>query len=193
MDPKNQRLVWVDLEMTGLHPEQDEILEIASIVTDNQLRIICEGPVLAVHHPDAVLNRMDDWNQRTHGQSGLIQRVRESRLDTQAVETQTLDFLHAHVSAGTSPICGNSVCQDRRFLARLMPRLERFFHYRLIDVSTLKELTSRWYPGFPKFPKAEKHEALADIRESIAELAYYREKIFPQALEFPENSEDPRC
>lgn len=188
MDPKNQRLVWVDLEMTGLHPEQDEILEIASIVTDNQLRIICEGPVLAVHHPDAVLQQMDDWNQRTHGQSGLIQRVRESRLDTQAVETQTLDFLHAHVSAGTSPICGNSVCQDRRFLARLMPRLERFFHYRMIDVSTLKELTYRWYPGFPKFPKAEKHEALADIRESIDELAYYREKIFPQVLEFPENS-----
>ena len=182
MDPKAQRLVWIDLEMTGLHPEQDEILEIATIVTDNQLRVLCEGPVLAVHHPESTLNQMDDWNQRTHSHSGLLQRVRESRLDTTMVEMQTLDFLQTHVVAGSSPICGNSVCQDRRFLARLMPRLERFFHYRMIDVSTLKELSTRWYPGFPRFPKAERHEALADIRESIDELVYYREKLFPQVL-----------
>jgi oligoribonuclease len=181
MDPKAHRLIWIDLEMTGLRPEQDQILEIATLVTDNSLRILCEGPVLAVHQPEFVLTAMDDWNQRTHGASGLLQRVRDSRLDTSAVETQTLDFLHQHVTAGTSPICGNSVCQDRRFLARLMPRLERFFHYRMIDVSTIKELATRWYPHLPKFPKAERHEALADIRESIGEIAYYRERLFPQA------------
>ncbi|MEY2336117.1 oligoribonuclease [Acidithiobacillus ferrianus] len=181
MDSKSHRLVWIDLEMTGLHPEQDQILEIATLVTDNNLRILCEGPVLAVHQPETVLSGMDDWNQRTHGASGLLQRVRHSRLDTAAVETQTLDFLVQHSTPGTSPICGNSVCQDRRFLARLMPRLERFFHYRLVDVSTIKELAARWYPNLPKFPKAERHEALADIRESIGELIYYREQLFPKA------------
>ena len=178
MDVKAQRLIWIDLEMTGLQPEQDEILEIATLVTDSDLRVLCAGPVLAVHHDEAVLARMDDWNRRTHGASGLIGRVRESRLDTAAVEAQTLDFLNAHVTPGTSPICGNSVCQDRRFLARHMPRLERFFHYRMIDVSTLKELAHRWYPELPKFPKSERHEALSDIRESLAELAYYRTRIF---------------
>lgn len=178
MDVKAQRLIWIDLEMTGLQPEQDEILEIATLVTDNDLRVLCTGPVLAVHHDEAVLARMDDWNRRTHGASGLIDRVRESRLDTAAVEAQTLDFLSIHVTAGTSPICGNSVCQDRRFLARHMPRLERFFHYRMIDVSALKELAYRWYPELPKFPKSERHEALSDIRESLAELAYYRSRIF---------------
>ncbi len=177
MDPKSQRLVWIDLEMTGLHPQQDQILEIASIVTDNQLRVICEGPVLAVHHEDAVLRAMDDWNQRTHGASGLIGRVRASRLDLAAVETQTLDFLNAHVTPGSSPLCGNSVCQDRRFLAQHMPRLERFFHYRLIDVSTLKELSARWYRKLPRFQKSERHEALSDIRESIEELRYYRQSM----------------
>lgn len=178
MDVKAQRLIWIDLEMTGLQPEQDEILEIATLVTDSDLRVLCAGPVLAVHHDEAVLARMDDWNRRTHGASGLIGRVRESRLDTAAVEAQTLDFLNAHVTPGTSPICGNSVCQDRRFLARHMPHLERFFHYRMIDVSTLKELAHRWYPELPKFPKSERHEALSDIRESLAELAYYRARIF---------------
>lgn len=178
MDVKAQRLIWIDLEMTGLQPEQDEILEIATLVTDSDLRVLCAGPVLAVHHDEAALARMDDWNRRTHGASGLIGRVRESRLDTAAVEAQTLDFLSIHVTAGTSPICGNSVCQDRRFLARHMPRLERFFHYRMIDVSTLKELAHRWYPELPKFPKSERHEALSDIRESLAELAYYRTRIF---------------
>lgn len=178
MDVKAQRLIWIDLEMTGLQPEQDEILEIATLVTDSDLRVLCAGPVLAVHHDEAALARMDDWNRRTHGASGLINRVRESRLDTAAVEAQTLDFLSIHVTAGTSPICGNSVCQDRRFLARHMPRLERFFHYRMIDVSTLKELAHRWYPELPKFPKSERHEALSDIRESLAELAYYRTRIF---------------
>ena len=177
MDPKSQRLVWIDLEMTGLQPQQDQILEIASIITDNQLRVICEGPVLAVHHEESVLRAMDDWNQRTHGASGLIDRVRASRLDLAAVETQTLDFLSAHVTPGTSPLCGNSVCQDRRFLAQHMPRLERFFHYRLIDVSTLKELSTRWYPKLPRFQKSERHEALSDIRESIEELRYYRKTI----------------
>ncbi|MHB1532519.1 oligoribonuclease [Acidithiobacillus sp.] len=178
MDVKSQRLIWIDLEMTGLKPEQDEILEIATLVTDSDLRVLCEGPVLAVHHDEDVLARMDDWNQRTHGASGLLRRVRESRLDSAAVEAQTVDFLSTHVTAGTSPICGNSVCQDRRFLARHMPRLERFFHYRMIDVSTLKELAHRWYPEQPKFPKSERHEALSDIRESLAELAYYRSRIF---------------
>lgn len=178
MDVKAQRLIWIDLEMTGLQPEQDEILEIATLVTDSDLRVLCAGPVLAVHHDEAALARMDDWNRRTHGASGLINRVRESRLDTAAVEAQTLDFLSIHVTAGTSPICGNSVCQDRRFLARHMPRLERFFHYRMIDVSTIKELAHRWYPELPKFPKSERHEALSDIRESLAELAYYRTRIF---------------
>ncbi len=178
MDVKAQRLIWIDLEMTGLQPEQDEILEIATLVTDSDLRVLCAGPVLAVHHDEAALVHMDDWNRRTHSASGLINRVRESRLDTAAVEAQTLDFLSIHVTAGTSPICGNSVCQDRRFLARHMPRLERFFHYRMIDVSTLKELAHRWYPELPKFPKSERHEALSDIRESLAELAYYRTRIF---------------
>ncbi|AEK57322.1 MULTISPECIES: oligoribonuclease [Acidithiobacillus] len=180
MDPKTQRLVWIDLEMTGLNPERDQILEIASIVTDNELRVLSEGPVLAVHQSEAVLAAMDDWNQRTHGNSGLVQRVRESRLDLGAVEAQTLDFLQAHVQPGTAPLCGNSVCQDRRFLARLMPRLERFLHYRLIDVSTIKELAYRWYPSLPRYPKTERHEALADIRESIGELQYYRERLFPE-------------
>ena len=181
MDPKSQRLVWIDLEMTGLHPQQDQILEIASIVTDNDLRVICEGPVLAVHHDESVLRAMDDWNQRTHGASGLIERVRTSRLDLAAVESQTLDFLQAHVTPGTSPLCGNSVCQDRRFLAQHMPRLERFFHYRLIDVSTIKELSARWYPKLPRFKKSERHEALSDIRESIEELRYYRQTILRAA------------
>ena len=180
MDPKAHRLIWIDLEMTGLQPEQDQILEIATLVTDDSLRILCEGPVLAVHQPEFVLAALDDWNQRTHSASGLLQRVRDSRLDMAAAETQTLDFLHQHVTTGTSPICGNSVCQDRRFLARMMPRLEHFFHYRMIDVSTVKELATRWYPHLPKFSKAERHEALADIRESVAELAYYRERLFPQ-------------
>ncbi len=186
MDPKSQRLVWIDLEMTGLHPQQDHILEIASIVTDNDLRVICEGPVLAVHHDETVLRAMDDWNQRTHGASGLIERVRASRLDLAAVETQTLDFLQAHVTPGTSPLCGNSVCQDRRFLAQHMPRLERFFHYRLIDVSTLKELSARWYPKLARFQKSERHEALSDIRESLAELRHYRHVL----LRRPEWEED---
>ncbi len=178
MATKSPRLVWIDLEMTGLNPVQDTILEIATIVTDNSLRIICEGPVLAVHQPESVLQSMDDWNQRTHSGSGLLQRVRESRLDLSAVETQTLDFLSTHVQSGSSPLCGNSVCQDRRFLAQHMPRLERFFHYRLIDVSSIKELAVRWYPQFPRYAKAERHEALSDIRESIGELLYYSRHLF---------------
>ncbi|MCE5393764.1 MAG: oligoribonuclease [Acidithiobacillus sp.] len=182
-DLKSQRLVWIDLEMTGLHPERDRILEIASVITDNDLHIVCEGPVLAIHQPEGVLTAMDDWNQRTHNASGLLQRVRESRLDVAAVESQTLDFLQAHVLQGTSPLCGNSVCQDRRFLAQWMPRLERFFHYRLIDVSTLKELAHRWYPALPKFPKSERHEALSDIRESIDELRYYRKTLMGLEME----------
>ncbi len=191
MDVKAQRLIWIDLEMTGLQPEQDEILEIATLVTDGDLRVLCAGPVLAVHHDEAVLARMDDWNRRTHGASGLISRVRESRLDTAAVEAQTLDFLSTHVTSGTSPICGNSVCQDRRFLARHMPRLERFFHYRMIDVSTLKELAHRWYPELPKFPKSERHEALSDIRESLAELGYYRTRIFRNSgVEMADNASE---
>ena len=188
MDVKSQRLIWIDLEMTGLNPDTDDILEIATLITDEQLRPVAEGPVLAIHHDDAVLERMDAWNQRTHGASGLIRRVRESRLRYRAAEDQTLAFLAQHVPAAVSPMCGNSICQDRRFLARHMPRLERYFHYRNLDVSTLKELSYRWYPQLPRFPKEERHEALADIRESLAELAYYRERIFrPAPLETEEN------
>ncbi|MFC2971837.1 oligoribonuclease [Azotobacter bryophylli] len=171
-----QNLIWIDLEMTGLNPDQDVIIEMATIVTDSELNILAEGPVIAVHQSDEILAGMDEWNTRQHGRSGLTQRVRESRIDTAAAEAQTLAFLEQWVPKGKSPMCGNSICQDRRFLARYMPALEAWFHYRHIDVSTLKELAGRWAPQVrDSFKKAGSHLALDDIRESIAELRHYRE------------------
>lgn len=169
-------LIWIDLEMTGLDTDRDHIIEIATIVTDSDLNVIAEGPVFAVHQPDAVLAGMDEWNTRQHGQSGLTERVRSSHIDLAAAEQHTLAFLRQHVAAGKSPMCGNSICQDRRFLAREMPELERFFHYRNLDVSTLKELVKRWRPDLAGgFSKTSSHLAMDDIRDSIAELQYYRE------------------
>jgi len=172
---KADNLVWIDLEMTGLDTQADHIIEIATIVTDASLTILAEGPVLAVHQPDAVLEAMDDWNRTTHGESGLIRRVRESTLTAAEVEARTLEFLAELAEAGASPMCGNSICQDRRFLAREMPALERFFHYRNLDVSTVKELARRWAPGvLSGIQKASTHLALDDIRESIRELEHYK-------------------
>ena len=176
MTDKRNNLIWIDLEMTGLSPDNDRIIEIATIVTDAQLNPIAEGPVLAVHQSDALLDGMDEWNTEHHNNSGLVARVKESRISEMQAQAQTLDFLKEHVEAGMSPMCGNSICQDRRFLANYMPQLEAFFHYRNLDVSTLKELARRWKPEIlPGFKKDNKHLALDDIRESIAELQYYRE------------------
>ncbi|MFG6157254.1 oligoribonuclease [Halomonas sp. 1390] len=174
-DARRQRLIWIDLEMTGLDPNRERIIEIATLVTDADLNTVAEGPVIAVHQPDALLDAMDDWNTRTHGASGLVQRVKESRVDTAEAERRTLEFLAAHVEAGASPMCGNSIHQDRRFLEREMPELLAFFHYRNLDVSTLKEIAKRWNPGaLAGFQKRNVHLAMDDIRESIAELAHYR-------------------
>lgn len=169
-------LIWIDMEMSGLNSERERILEVALVVTDAQLNTVAEAPVLVVHQPDEVLDAMDAWNKGTHGKSGLIDKVRASRLSEAEVEAQMIAFLQQHVPAGTSPMSGNSICQDRRFLARAMPQLEAYFHYRNLDVSSLKELARRWKPGIVNgFNKENKHEALADIYESIAELKYYRE------------------
>ena len=169
-------LIWIDLEMTGLVPERDRIIEIAVVVTDPHLRVQVPGPVIAVHQSDETLATMDAWNQSTHGRSGLTERVRASRIDEAEAEATVLAFLQRHVPKGKSPMCGNSICQDRRFLARTMPTLESFFHYRNLDVSTLKEIARRWRPELPSgFKKTQAHTALADIKESIDELAYYRE------------------
>ncbi len=168
-------LVWIDLEMTGLDPARDRIIEIAVVVTDPQLALRVEGPVFAIHQSDATLDAMDAWNKGTHGKSGLIERVRASTVDEAAAEAQVIEWLKAFAPAGKSPMCGNSICQDRRFLASGMPALERFFHYRNLDVSTLKELARRWKPALlDGFKKAQAHTALADIHESIDELVYYR-------------------
>jgi oligoribonuclease len=169
-------LAWIDLEMTGLSPEQDRIIEIATVVTDRDLAVLAEGPTLAVHQADPVLAAMDDWNQRTHGASGLIARVRASAINEAQAEAQTLQFLGEWLAPGASPMCGNSICQDRRFLARYMPALERYFHYRNLDVSTLKELARRWAPKvLDGVEKTSAHTALEDVRESIRELRHYRE------------------
>lgn len=179
MTAKPDNLVWIDLEMTGLNPDADRIIEIATIVTDAQLNVLAEGPVIAIHQPDAVLAGMDDWNRRTHGESGLTDRVRNSQFSTLDAEASTLEFLLRYAEPGVSPMCGNSICQDRRFLAREMPALERFFHYRNLDVSTLKELARRWAPEvLAGLQKSSKHLALEDIRESIEELRYYRHQMF---------------
>jgi oligoribonuclease len=170
------RLIWIDLEMTGLRPDSDRIIELALVVTDADLQTVAEAPVWAVHQDDATLAAMDSWNQATHSRSGLIDKVKASTLSEQDVETAALAFLREHVQTRISPMCGNSICQDRRFLARWMPTLEDHFHYRNLDVSTLKELARRWRPELMKgVPKEGKHEALADVYESIAELRYYRE------------------
>ncbi|MBT8061778.1 MAG: oligoribonuclease [Gammaproteobacteria bacterium] len=172
-------LIWIDLEMTGLDTTTDLIIEIATIVTDGQLNILAEGPVLAIHQSDDALNAMDEWNTRQHGGSGLTERVRNSTLDERAAERQTIDFLAQYVPENTSPMCGNSICQDRRFMARCMPELERYFHYRNLDVSTIKELANRWAPVVAKnFKKGSTHLALDDTRDSIRELVYYREYFF---------------
>ena len=173
--PSDQNLIWIDLEMTGLSPERDRIIEIAVVVTDPQVTVRVEGPVFAVHQSDALLDGMDNWNKGTHGRSGLTERVKASTVDEAAAEAQVIEFLKRHVPAGKSPMCGNTICQDRRFLANYMPRLESFFHYRNLDVSTLKELARRWKPELlDSFKKAQAHTALADIHESIDELLHYR-------------------
>jgi oligoribonuclease len=180
-DPGN--LIWIDLEMTGLIPERHRIIEIATLVTDGQLNILAEGPMLAIHQSDAELAAMDEWNTNQHGKSGLTQRVRESRLREADAEQQTLEFLSKWVPAGKSPMCGNSICQDRRFLARSMPALEKHFHYRNLDVSTVKELCLRWAPEIAKgFTKESKHLALDDIRDSVEELRYYRQHFIKQSV-----------
>jgi oligoribonuclease len=171
-------LIWIDLEMTGLDPDRDSILEIATIVTDKDLNFLAEGPEFALRHPLERLEAMDDWNRNQHRKSGLWQRVIESTIDIGTAEALTVEFLHQFVPSGKSPMCGNSICQDRRFLARFMPALEDWFHYRNLDVSTLKELARRWKPELGKgIPKEGRHEALADVLESIAELRYYRDNF----------------
>ena len=171
-------LIWVDLEMTGLNPLEDYIIEIATIITDGQLDVIAEGPVLAIQTPDPVLSAMDEWNTKQHGRSGLLARVRASNITCRDAELQTLAFLREHVPGQTSPMCGNSICQDRRFMARLMPELETYFHYRNLDVSTVKILAQRWGRGKPAFSKDSMHLAQQDIRDSINELRFYREHLF---------------
>lgn len=178
MAQDSQNLIWIDLEMTGLDPQNDGIIEIATVVTDKDLHVLAEGPVLAVSQSETVLARMDDWNRKHHGESGLIARVRENGVSEAEAERVTVEFLDAWVPAGSSPMCGNSICQDRRFLARSMPRLEAFFHYRNLDVSTLKELAARWAPAVKDgFRKKNSHRALDDILESVAELRYYRQHM----------------
>ncbi len=176
MSNHNDNLIWLDMEMTGLNPDTDRIIELAIVVTDAELNVIAESPVFVVHQSDQILDAMDAWNKGTHGRSGLIEKVKASVLDEQTIQQQALAFLRAHTPAGKSPMCGNSICQDRRFMARYMPELERYFHYRNLDVSVFKELARRWRPKlYNGFKKDSRHEALADIYESIDELKYYRE------------------
>ncbi|MGR5229256.1 oligoribonuclease [Photobacterium damselae] len=179
MTINEQNLIWIDLEMTGLDPETHKIIEIATIVTDAQLNILAEGPVLAIHQPEEELAKMDDWCTTTHTNSGLVERIRQSKITEQEAVRQTIEFLEKWVPKGASPICGNSIGQDRRFLYKHMPELEAYFHYRYLDVSTIKELARRWQPELLNgFSKKGSHLALDDIRDSIAELKYYRENIF---------------
>ncbi len=179
MNSDENRIIWIDLEMTGLDSDNDRIIEIATIVTDGKLEIIAEGPVMAIQQPEMVLATMDSWNTRQHTQSGLIERVRQSQITEAVAEQRTIEFLQQHVAAGVSPMAGNSICQDRRFLHRSMPALEKFFHYRNLDVSSIKELAKRWAPSMlAAFSKQPQHLALQDIRDSIDELKYYREHFF---------------
>ncbi|MDQ8040025.1 MAG: oligoribonuclease [Rickettsiella sp.] len=179
MTPNFSNLIWIDLEMTGLDTTQDKIIEIATIITDSELEIIEEGPVFAITQSEAILANMDEWNTRQHNGSKLLERVRASEITEESAEQRTLDFIKKHVDSNTSPMCGNSICQDRRFLARCMPNLEKYFHYRNLDVSTLKELAYRWNPEIAKgFKKKSTHLALQDVKDSIAELRYYRKHLF---------------
>nr|WP_297457992.1 oligoribonuclease [uncultured Halomonas sp.] len=188
--PRSDLLIWIDLEMTGLDPNKERIIEVATLVTDGDLKLIAEGPVIAVHQPASLLDAMDDWNTKTHGESGLIERVKESRIDTAEAERQTLDFLKRYATPGSSPVCGNSVHQDRRFLEREMPELLAFFHYRNLDVSTLKELAKRWNPAaLDGFTKRNTHQALDDIRESVAELIHYRQTFLRLEPAVPDEEE----
>lgn len=176
----HEYLIWMDLEMTGLNPDHDAILEIATIITDSQLTIIEEGPVLAIHQDEGRLAAMDDWNQKHHSQSGLLDRVRASPINEKMAEEMTLAFIQRYIPPQSSPLCGNSICQDRRFLFRWMPTLESYLYYRNLDVSTLKELVRRWSPAIPPLKKKNSHEALADIRESIEELKHYKKYLWLQ-------------
>ncbi|MFZ6801528.1 oligoribonuclease [Undibacterium sp. Di24W] len=179
--PNEMNLIWVDMEMTGLDPDTDKIIEVAVVVTDMQLNVLAEGPVFAIHQSDEVLDKMDAWNKGTHGRSGLIDKVKASAVTEADAEKALIEFLRAYVPAGKSPMCGNTICQDRRFMFRGMPKLEAFFHYRNLDVSTLKELCRRWKPALSSgFKKHQKHTALADIIESIEELKYYREHFIKE-------------
>lgn len=181
-NPTHGPLVWMDLEMTGLDPQQDEIIEIATLVTDSDLNVIAEGPEMVLHQDPSRFDRMDEWNRTQHTKSGLWERVVNSEITAEEAEHETLEFLKKHTGERQSPLCGNSIWQDRRFLVRYMPRLEAYLHYRLIDVSTLKELTHRWYPEDARFEgKKESHRALDDIHESIEELKHYRNKVFAPA------------
>ncbi len=176
MAKSKRNLIWIDLEMTGLDTNNDAIIEIATIVTDDKLNILAEGPIIAIHQPDAALEAMDNWNTKQHGGSGLTERVKNSTTNEAEAERQTLDFLAQYVPAGVSPMCGNSICQDRRFMARIMPELEAYFHYRNLDVSSLKELARRWSPAVEKsFKKKSSHLAMDDVKDSIRELEHYRE------------------
>ncbi len=178
MAQDSRNLIWIDLEMTGLEPDRDYIIEIATVVTDKDLNILAEGPVIAIHQEESILAEMDDWNQKHHGQSGLIERVKSSQIKEIEAENMTLEFLRRWLPENKSPMCGNSICQDRRFLYRFMPNLEAYFHYRNLDVSTLKELAARWAPDiYNGFQKTGAHKALDDIIESIEELRYYRENF----------------
>ena len=179
MNQKSDNLIWVDLEMTGLDPDSDKVIEIATIVTDAELEILEEGPVMAIHQSDETLAGMDEWNTTHHTRSGLVARVRESDINEEEASARTIEFLSSWVESGASPMCGNSICQDRRFMARHMPALETYFHYRNLDVSTIKELAKRWAPDVAKgFKKHSAHLALSDIRDSINELRHYREHFF---------------
>ncbi len=179
LSPVSESLIWIDMEMSGLKPDSDRILEIALVITDANLNLLATAPVYVVHQSDVVIDGMDSWNTGTHSKSGLIDKVKASRLNEAMVEQAVIDFLKQYLKPGVSPMCGNSICQDRRFMARYMPKLEAFFHYRNVDVSTIKELAKRWQPDLMKgFAKQQAHTALADILESIQELKYYREKFF---------------
>jgi len=179
MTQDSTNLIWIDLEMTGLDTQNDYIIEIATIVTDGQLNILAEGPIVAIHQSDEALDAMDEWNTKQHGGSGLVERIKNSQYSERDAEQQTLDFLKQYVPAGKSPMCGNSICQDRRFMARIMPELEDYFHYRNLDVSTLKELANRWHPDISKkHVKDSSHLAMDDIKDSINELKFFRENLF---------------
>ncbi|MBW1768239.1 MAG: oligoribonuclease [Deltaproteobacteria bacterium] len=189
----NNKLVWIDMEMTGLDPEKEVILEIATIVTDDKLKVEAEGPNMAINYPEEVLQGMEEWSQIHHERSGLIDRARTSTYDCKSAEKETLEFLSIHCKKGVSPLCGNSVWQDRRFLIKHMPNIEELFHYRNIDVSSIKELVKRWYPSLPPFKKQKTHRALGDINESIGELKYYRKNVFIPNPDKPEKCLKLRC